>query len=199
MRGFRRAPRAQGLLALVACAAAAAALCSCGDTLQDQPVGVKSLESVIVKSRFPVYWAGRRFDGMRISNVLLDPGGAVTIRYGDCLVGGQYTCVTPLTIVTSPDNGFVPGATTAGALVPIRGVRAYASSRGATLAIPTGGIVVSVYARDRALALRTAATMVPLNKVGEPGAALPRIEPDTGFARVPLPSQVPPGVDANAH
>jgi hypothetical protein len=176
----------------------ALALSSCGDTLQDQPVGVKLLESVIVKSRFPVYWVGQRFHGMRITNVLIDPGGAVTIRYGDCLVGGQYTCVTPLSIVTSPDNGFIPGATTASGRLSLRGARAYESGAGATLAIPTGGIVVNLYSRRGSLARLAAETMVPLNKAEVPGARLPPAEPDTGFDRVPLPSQVPPGVDVTA-
>jgi hypothetical protein len=182
---------------LLACVAATLILCSCGDTLQDQPMGVKSLEAVIVKSRFPVYWVGRKFERMQITNVLIDPGGAVTIRYGDCLVGGQYTCVTPLTLVTSPDNSFVPGSTTATATPPVRGVRSYSSHGGATLSIPTGGVIVSVYAKDGALAREAAATMVALNKMGVPGERLPRAEPDTGFDRLPLPSQVPPGVEVN--
>lgn len=189
----RRAP-----LLLIA-GLSALALSSCGDTLQDQPIGVKSLESVIVKSRFPVYWVGREFDGMRITNVLIDPGGAVTIRYGDCLVGGQYTCVTPLSIVTSPDNSFVPGAATAAGVARIRGARAYASGRGgSTLAIPSGAIVISIHGKSGSIARLAADTMVPLNKEGVPGTPLPAAEPDTGFDRVPLPSQVPPGVDVTA-
>jgi hypothetical protein len=177
-------------LSLLACAAAIAA---CGDTLQDQPIGPASLESVIVKSRFPVYWAGLRFAGMRITGVTIDPGGAVTISYGDCLVGGQYTCVTPLSIVTSPDNSFLPAGAAKASQTVIRGLSATATRAGATLALRTGSVVVSVYARRAPLAWAAAQTMVPLNKGGLPGSMLPGAQPDTGFDRLPLPSQLPPG------
>ena len=104
---LRAWPRAAAACALaLLCALAVSA---CGDTLQDQPIAPQALESVIVKSRFPVYWLGFKFQRMRITAVTIDPSGAVTIRYGDCLVGGQYTCVTPLSVVSSPDNSFVPG------------------------------------------------------------------------------------------
>jgi hypothetical protein len=176
---------------LVLCALA---LASCGDTLQDQPIGPSPLETVIVKSHFPVYWLGLRFHGMQITSVAIDPGEAVTIRYGDCVLGGQYTCVTPVSIVSSPDNSFIPGATAATRSLALRGAIASVAQGGATLAIPTGGVVVSVYARSPSLA-RTAATgMAPVNKVGLPQTPLPAAAPDTGFDRIPLPSEVPPGV-----
>jgi hypothetical protein len=176
---------------LVLCALA---LASCGDTLQDQPIGPSPLETVIVKSRFPVYWLGLRFHGMQITSVAIDPGEAVTIRYGDCVLGGQYTCVTPVSIVSSPDNSFIPGATAATRSLPLRGATASVAQAGATLAIPTGGVVVSVYARSPSLA-RTAATMMALvNKVGLPQTPLPAAAPNTGLDRIPLPSEVPPGV-----
>jgi hypothetical protein len=170
-----------------------AALAGCGDTLQDQPIGLSSLESVIVKSRFPVYWAGLRFAGMRITGVTIDPGGAVTISYGDCLVGGQYTCVTPLSIVTSPDNSFLPAGGDGARQAAIRGLSATATRAATTLALRTGGVVVSVYTQRASLARAAADTMVPLNKDGLPGSVLPAPHPDTGFDRVPLPSQLPPG------
>jgi hypothetical protein len=185
------AARRAAIVALTAlCAVAVGA---CGDTLQDQPIGPQALESVIVKSRFPVYWLGFKFQGMRITGVTIDPGGAVTIRYGDCLVGGQYTCVTPLAVVSSPDNSFVPGAGAASRVVRVRGARAIYAQGGATLEMATGSVVVSVYGRDRALASAAVATMAPLNKVGLPLQPLPAAAPDTGFDRVPLPSQIPPG------
>ncbi len=197
--------------------AAMAVLCalvlgSCGNTLQDQPIGAAPLESVIVKSRFPVYWLGLKFQGMQITSVTIDPSEAVTIRYGDCVLGGQYTCVTPITIVSSPDNSFVAGRTSAthalqlkgathalqlkGAThaLQLRGVSASVAQGGATLAIPTGGVVVNVYASDSLLARAAATTMAPINEVGLPRAPLPAALPDTGFDRVPLPGQVPPGV-----
>jgi hypothetical protein len=178
-------------LSLLACAPA---LTACGDTLQDQPIGPSPLESVIAKSRFPVYWAGLRFAAMQITGVTIDPSGAVTISYGDCLVGGQYTCVAPLSIVTSPDNSFLPaGAARARTQTSIRGLTARSTRAGATLALRTGGVVVSVYAQKARLALAAARTMVPLNKAGTPGSPLPPPAPDTRFDRIPLRSQLPAG------
>ncbi|MGC2374911.1 MAG: hypothetical protein WA484_13645 [Solirubrobacteraceae bacterium] len=183
----------------MAVAGAALALCalalgSCGDTLQDQPIGPTPLETVIVKSGFPVYWLGLRFKDMQITNVTIDPAEAVTIRYGDCVLGGQYTCVPPISIVSSPDNSFIPGGSAAEGSLAVRGASASVAKGGATLAIPTGGIVVSVYARSPSLAREAAAAMAPLNKVGLPGAPLPAAMADTGIDRVPLPSEVPAGV-----
>jgi hypothetical protein len=167
---------------------------ACGaNTLQDQPIGAAPLESVMVKSQFPVYWLGLKFAGMQITSVSLDPSEAVTIHYGDCVLGGQYTCVTPVTIVSSPDNSFLPGATAITRTVSLRGVIASMAQGGATLAIPTGPVVVSVYARNSALAHRAASTMTPFNEVGLPQEPLPPALPDTGFGRVPLPGQVPIG------
>ena len=148
----------------------------------------------MVKSRFPVYWLGFEFRGMRITSVTIDPAEAVTIHYGDCVLGGQYTCVTPISIVSSPDNSFIPGAGAGTRSLALRGVSASVAQGGDTLAIPTGGVVVSVYARDPALARLGATMMAPLNAEGLPQMPLPAALPDTGLDRTPLPSEVPPGV-----
>jgi hypothetical protein len=148
----------------------------------------------MVKSHFPVYWLGLKFRGMQITNVSIDPSEAVTIRYGDCVIGGQYTCVTPVSIVSSPDNSFIPGADPTTRTLGLRGASASLAQGGATLSIPTGAVVVSVYASSPSLARRAATRMAPLNEVGLPQAPLPAALPDTGFDRIPLPGQVPAGV-----
>jgi hypothetical protein len=185
--------RAALVLALALSGPLALVLASCGNTLQDQPIGPGPLESVIVDSRFPVYWLGQKFDGMRITGVLIDPGGAVTLRYGDCLVGGQFTCLTPLSLVTSPDNSFIPGASALGQVRMVRTAEALSSQGGRTLALRTGSVVVSVHATQPGLALQAARLMAPLNKVGLPLQALPGAAPDSDFGRLPLPSQLPAG------
>jgi hypothetical protein len=187
----RSPSRASLALLLLACALA---LGSCGNTLQDKPIGAKPLESVLVRSRFPVYWLGLEYRGMPISGVTIDPSEAVTIRYGDCVLGGQYTCVTAVSIVTSPDNSFIPGGGAMRRNVSLRGVSATSAQGGSTLAIPTAGVVVSVFADRPSLATAAATTMAPLNTVGLPLAPLPAALPDTGFDRVPLPGQVPSGI-----
>jgi hypothetical protein len=175
-------------------AVCALALGSCGNTLQDEPIGPKPLETVMVESRFPVYWVGLKFDGIPISGVSTDPSDAVTIRYGDCVHGGQYTCVTPISIVTSPDNSFVPGGAASSPAPPTRGAKVSSARGGEVLAVATGVVVVSVYADRPSLAREALRMMAPVNEVGGPLESLPAALPDTGFDKVPLPSQVPPGV-----
>jgi hypothetical protein len=170
------------------------ALASCGNTLQDQPIGPQPLESVLVKSRFPVYWLGLSFHGMQITSVAIDPSEAVTIRYGDCVLGGQYTCVTPVSIVTSPDNSFIPGAHAARREGSLRGVSTSSAQGGSTLAIPTGNVVVSVFGQHPVLTREAAETIAPLNTTGLPLTPLPAALPDSGFGRAPLSIQVPAGV-----
>ena len=190
---MRRLAPTAALPAIAAAISCALALSACGDTLQEQPIGASPFESVIVNSRFPVYWLGRGFQGLEATNVREDPGGAVTIDYGSCLIGGQYTCVTPLAIVTSPDNSFVPGGVGEASTIAVRGIGAIVAQGGATLTIATGPVVVSIYARSPSLARDAAQTMVPFNEPGRPDAPLPPAFADTGVDRVPLHSQVPPG------
>jgi hypothetical protein len=131
---------------------------------------------------------------MQITNVAIDPSEAVTIHYGDCVLGGQYVCVTPITIVTSPDNSFLPGGTATKQTVSLRGVSASSAQGGSTLALATGNVVVSVFGKQPTLAREAAETMAPLNTTGLPLAPLPAALPDSGFDRVPLSIQVPGGV-----
>lgn len=171
-------------------AACAIALSACGDTLQDRPIPHNELETLLV-APYPVYWLGRSFAGLRISEADSDPSGAFFISYGDCVVGGQSTCVPHVRVVTSPDNSFVPGGPTPQHDAVLRGVRTVVSQHGRTIAIPTGGVVVSVFADTALHAAAAARTIVPINAAGEPGGALPAQLPDTGFGSTPLPSQVP--------
>jgi len=173
-----------------------AALCAlacggCGNTLQDQPIPHNVLESLIV-APYPVYWLGGSFRGLEVTEASHDPGGAYTVQYGDCLEGGQSSCVPPLRVVTSPDNSFLPGGSGARRAVRLRGAPAVLAQGGRTIEIATAGVVVDIYAKDPALATAAARTAVPINQAAAPEAPLPARLPDTGFAATPLPSQVPP-------
>ncbi|HTZ88060.1 MAG TPA: hypothetical protein VMB05_15440 [Solirubrobacteraceae bacterium] len=183
-RPLRAAVAALAVL-LVACS-----LGACGDTLQDHPIAHNKLEALLV-APYPVYWLGRSFQGLQISEADNDPSGAYFIQYGDCVVGGQSTCVPPVRIVTSPDNSFIPGGSSPQRDTELRGVRAVLAQQGRTIAIPTGGVVVSVFAKNAGLAAAAARTLVPINVAGEPGDALPARLPHTGFGSTPLPSQIP--------
>jgi hypothetical protein len=176
-------------------AALLAALCAltlgaCGDTLQDKPIAHNVLEGLML-TPYPVYWLGGAFEGLQITGAERDPSGAFYIQYGDCVEGGQSVCVTLLRIVTSPDNSFLP-AGPAPARTRVRGVGAIVAQDGRTIEIPTGAVVVGIYARTPRLAAAAARTIVPINAPATPGSPLPAPVPDTGFGARPLPSQVPP-------
>jgi hypothetical protein len=178
---------------VVACSFAALcalALCACGNTLQSRPIPHNLLESLIVEP-FPVYWVGRSFQGMAVSEVSHDPSGAVSVQYGDCVSGGEGTCIPALRIVSSPDNSFLPGGATPTRQARIRGVAAVLAQAGRTIVIPTAGVVVDIYADSARTAQAAAATIVPINAPGAPQAPLPKAVPNTGFGETPLPSQVP--------
>jgi hypothetical protein len=167
------------------------ALAACGDTLQDQPIPHNELEGLVM-SEYPVYWLGHSFEGMQITEAGHDPSDAYSVQYGDCLQGGQGTCTPPVRVVTSPDNSFVPGESALHGSARIRGVAALVAQDGRTIEIPTGGVVVGIYASSAALASAAAQTVVPINATGSPGGPLPAPLPDTGFAETPLPGQMPP-------
>jgi hypothetical protein len=168
----------------------AGALGACGDTLQVQPIPHNILEDLIVSPR-PVYWLGISFHGLSVTDASHDPSGSFTVQYGNCLEGGQSTCVPPLRVVTSPDNSFLPGAQGGHRPVSLRGVQAVFANRGRTVAIGTGGVVVDIYANTPTLAAAAARTVVPINAVGAPETPLPPGQPDTGFGESPLSTQVP--------
>jgi hypothetical protein len=176
---------------LAAMALATLGAVGCGNTVQSVPAGRSSLEAVMV-SPFPVYWAGSQLSSMSIREVTRDPGGAITIDYGDCLEGGQGACVSPLRIVTSPNNSFTPGG--AGPLreVEVRGVKAREMSGGRTLIIPTGNVVLDIYADNPGLVRSAAAAAVPLGEASAFGEDLPAPLPDAGYANVPVKGQIPP-------
>ena len=171
----------------------ALAVAGCGNTLQEVPIGHNTLEGMVI-TPFPVYWLGASFHGLAISEVTHDPSGGFAIQYGNCLQGGQSTCVTPLQIVTSPNNSFVPGGSTPGRVIPVRGVYARFAAKGRTIVIPTGPVVVDIYASDARVAREAAQSAVPISEPRYPGSELPAALPDTGFGEKPLPGQTPPPI-----
>jgi hypothetical protein len=164
------------------------ALAGCGNTLQDQPLPHNILEGLI-RSPTPVYWLGASFHGLAVSEATHDPGGAFNLQYGDCREGGQVSCITRLRVVSSPNNSFVPAGTAPHVIRTLRGIRAAVALDGRTIEIPTGGVLVDIYASDPRLAAAAARAIVPINAAGAPGAQQPPPLPDTGFGTVPLPGQ----------
>jgi hypothetical protein len=173
-------------------------LSACANTIQDQPTPPSALEALVMQEAFPVYWLGGTFQGLPITHVGRDPSGAYEIQYGNCIVGGESVCVTPLQIVTSPDNSFLPGGGATHGLVLLRGVRGHSALGGGALALPTGGVVVDLYADSPALAHAAAEAIVSINAPGIPGAPLTPPLPNTGYSDRPLPSQQPAIAPAGA-
>ena len=165
-------------------------LFACGDPVQSRPIAHDLLER-LVAAPFPVYWVGGRFRGLAISEAVHDSSGAYSLSYGPCVRGGQGTCTPALRVVTSPDNGFLPGGSTPKRAITVRGARGIAAQAGRTLVIPAGRVVVDIYTDSPALARATAHTMVPINEILSPDDRLPARVPNTHFGEVPLPSQVP--------
>jgi hypothetical protein len=172
------------------CALFALALSACGDTIQAKPIPHNILEQMVI-SPFPVYWAGGTLERLALTDATHDPGGAYSVQYGNCLQGGQGTCVPPVRIVTSPDNSFLPGASAPRSTTLVRGVPALVSRGGRTIVIATGGVVLDIYASTPRLARAAARAVIPINAPGSPEAPLPPPLPDSGFAEKPLPSQTP--------
>ncbi len=166
-------------------------LSACANTVQDRPTTPSVLESLVIQEAFPVYWLGGSFQGLPITHVGHDPSGAYEIQYGNCIVGGETVCVTPLQIVTSPDNSFLPGGGAKQSAVLIRGVRGRSDLGGKALALATGDVVVDLYADKPALARAAAEAMAMINAPSIPGAPLAPPQPNTGYGELPLPSQQP--------
>lgn len=183
--------RARPAAALALLVLGAFGLSACADTVQDEPTPPSALEALAIQEKFPVYWLGGTFRGLPITHVGSDPSGAYEIQYGNCLVGGESVCVTPLQIVTSPDNSFLPGGDAPQRAVLVRGVRGRSALGGRALSLPTGGVVVDLYADKPALARAAAEAMVTINALGLPGAPLAPPLPNTGYGARPLPSQQP--------
>jgi hypothetical protein len=178
------------LAALTLAASCALTLSSCANTLQEKPIPHNLLEDLIM-APFPVYWLGANFHGLAVSEASHDPSGAYTVQYGNCVSGGEGGCVAQLRVITSPDNSFLPGGATPKRTARVRGVTALVALAGKAIVVPTGAVVVDIYANDPHTAAAAAQTIVPINAVGAPEAPLAAPLPNTGFGEKPLASQLP--------
>lgn len=181
---MHRAP----LLAIVLALALLAA--GCGNTVQVQPVPHNELESMIV-APFRVYWLGASFRGLTVQQVSHDPGGAFSVQYGNCLTGGQGTCLPPLLVVSSPESTFVPGGAAHTRQVQVRGLPALEAHGGRVVMIPSGNVVIDIFADTPKLARQASRNVVPINAPGAPGDALPPSRQTEAFSGRPFSSQVP--------
>lgn len=190
------ASRRAGLFAALALAAACACLLAgCGGATRYKTLNAGTLEPLVTVERYPVFWLGGRFRGLPLTEVSADPSGAYEVQYGACTSGGPETCISPVAVVSEPDNSFLPGADASSSAASIRGVRAVLAQDGKVIEIPTGPVVVDIRAASSALALAAARQMVPINELGSPEGRLPAAQPNTGFADRPTEAQRPQTVE----
>lgn len=185
------ARRCWASLILVAALLCAGLLAGCGNTIQNPEMSASTLEPLVEAEHYPVFWVGTSFQRLPLTVVSTDPSGAYSLQYGTCTTGGPETCISPLQIITNPDNSFLPGTTKSTATVSVRGVSAMLLQHGRVLEIATGPAVVDIRAASRALALAAAQQMAPMNELGTPGAPLAKAQPSTGFAQRPMEGQRP--------
>ncbi len=170
---------------------AAAMIAGCGSSIVERPVSLSSLEGLLTVESMPVYWLGLRFEGMALTAVSEDPGGAFTLQYGNCLSGGPATCRTALELITSPQSTFLPSAGNDTKPISMRGVSGLAAQHGAVIELRTGPVVVDVRARKSRVARAAAAAIVAVNAPGSPGQRLPAARPNGSFTDEELPVQQP--------
>ncbi len=185
-----RAQRLHRALLLAPALALALLVSGCGNTVQVQPIPHNQLEGMIV-APFRVYWLGNDFRGLTVQQVSHDPGGAYSVQYGDCLTGGQGTCLPPLLVVSSPENTFIPGGSARTRQVQVRGLPALETQGGRVVMIPSGNVLIDILAANPKLAREAAANVVPINAPGAPGDPLPAARHTEAFSGRPFSSQVP--------
>lgn len=187
--------RAGAVAALALATICACLLAGCGGGVRYKTLDAGTLEPLVTVEHYPVFWLGGRFRGLPLTLVGADPSGAYEVQYGTCTTGGPETCISPVEVVSQPDNSFLPGAGARSGTASIRGVRAVFAQGGRVIEIPTGPVVVDVRAASSSLALAAARRMVPINELGSPEARLPAAQPSSGFAERPMEAQRPQPVE----
>jgi hypothetical protein len=163
------------LLALLL-AGCAAAVSACGAII-DRPTD-KDLNSARTVRGWQVYWLGQTFAGLPLASVYHDPSGSYQVQYGNCSAPGG-SCPAPLTVVSTPDPTFVPGAPYGRRTQLVRGVPVFSSQGGRTLHIATGAETVTVFALSARRALSAARSLYSLNNgASQPFQPLPAPQPN---------------------
>src|SRR5579862_9780850 len=152
-------------------------LAGCGSVLPAHLVGNDNLTALVSVNRFPIYWVGGTFEKLSLTNIAHDYGGAFSLQYGNCSLGGQAVCVAPLVIVTTPEGSLSTGPQSGSGALRERGVTGLMGEKGRTIELATGKVVVDIYAQTAALARAAAATIAPINRLGTPSSNLPAPAP----------------------
>lgn len=189
--GMRILRPVRATLAALALLALSTVIAACGNTIQAQPISDNTLQQLVSFEKFPVYWLGASFHALQLASFGTDPGGAYTIQYGNCTVESASNCVSPLELISSPDNAFLPSAGIETTPTQVRGVSALAAQGGEVIELRTGPIVIDVRANSARLARAAAQEMVPVNEVGQPRGRLPSALRNTGYNRRVMEQQRP--------
>lgn len=163
------------LLALLAITIA-----GCG-TSQPKPVTAAELAGAKTFPYFTLYWVGRSFDRQPLTGVdgiegyKSDAGDS--LYYGNCISGngilGSNGCLLPLKVTTSVYALHLNVNLGAQRNAIIRGVPATIFSKGRSIELYTGRLMIDIYSSTAAKALQAANMLEPLNAAGSSSAPLP--------------------------
>jgi hypothetical protein len=178
-RNRKRSRSARPALAAAAVAAAlAAAGCSTG---HPGPIAAGSLAEAQTFPYFPLYWAGRSFEGRPVAAVdglrSYIPSVGDSLYYGDCVqskgIFGGGSCVLPLQVTTVIYHLHSNKALGPQRNIVVRGVPATVYDEGRSIEVYSGRVAIDLFADDFAHAYAGAKQLLPVNAPGSSTADLP--------------------------
>ena len=172
-RTVRAALTAAAVLAVLA-----AAGCSTGHPGE---IAAGSLAEAQTFPYFPVYWAGRSFEGRPVAAVdglrSYIPSVGDSVYYGDCVqakgIFGTGTCKLPLQVTTVIFHVHTNGALGTQQNVVLRGVPAVIYEEGRSVELYSGQVAIDVYSDTAAHALAAVRLLRPANAPGSALSPLP--------------------------
>jgi hypothetical protein len=167
-----------GLAAAAVAAALAAAGCSTG---HPGPIAAGNLAEAQTFPYFPLYWAGRRFEGRPVAAVDglrgYIPSIGDSVYYGDCVqskgIFGGGSCLLPLQVTTVIYHLHSNKALGPQRNIVVRGVPATVYDEGRSIEVYSGRVAIDLFADDFAHAYAGAQQLLPVNAPGSSSTALP--------------------------
>jgi hypothetical protein len=169
------------LIALLGTLSAGLLATGCG-TSHPPPLGEAALSEAQSFPYYPLYWAGRNFEGYPITAADGRRGYSSSIGdsvyYGDCgegvkhgLLGGS--CELPLQVTTVIYSLHSNSTLGSQHNIVVRGVPATVYDEGRSIELYSGRVAIDIFSDEAARALRGARALRPLNAPGSASGPLP--------------------------